>query len=90
MLNTMNTVVCCILFIVLFFKMAQRVAEHRAAVIALNHAGKKSGEIFKTLQVLGISCMFVYQTLAGYRETGSMKDWPRSSLHVICVHNKSM
>ncbi len=73
----MNTVVRHMLYVfVLFLKMAQGVEEHRAAVIVLHRIGKKSGEIFKTLQSLGISCTFVYQTLAQYRETGSTKARP--------------
>ncbi len=66
----MNIAVCHMLYVfVLFFKMVQRVEEHRAAVIALHHVGKKSDEI---------SRMFVYQTLARYRESSSTKDQPRS------------
>ncbi len=79
MLNTMNTIVCGILYMfVLFFKMVQEVEEHQATVTALHHIGKKSGEIFKTFQGPGILCMFVYQPLAQYTETGSMKDRPCS------------
>ncbi len=75
MLNTMNTVVHHVLYVfVLFFKMAQGVMEHRTDIMALHRVGKKSGEIFKTLQGLGVSCMFVYRTLARYGESGSTKD----------------
>ncbi len=77
MLNTMNTVVHRMLYVfVLSFKIAQGVEEHRAAVIALHHVWKKFGEIFRTLQGLGISRMFVYWALAWYRETGRTKDRP--------------
>ncbi len=88
MLDTMNTVVRCMLNVfILFFKMVQGVEEHRAAVITLHHVGKKSGEIFKTLQGLCISHIFVYQTLAWCRETGSMKDQPHSG-HLRDIHTQ--
>ncbi len=75
----LNTIVRCLLYVfVRFFKMAEGVEKHWAAVIDSHHDGKKSGGIFKTLLGFSISCMFVYQTLARYRETGSTKDRPRS------------
>ncbi len=97
MLNTMNTVVRHMLYVfVLFFKMVQRLEEHRAAIITLYRIGKKSGELFKTLQGLGISHMLVYQALGWYKETGSTKYRPRSShprdirtqkrIHAVCEH----
>ncbi len=88
----MNTVVRLMLYMfVHFFKMVRRVEEHRAAVIALYRIGKKSGEIFKTLQDLDISHMFIYQTLARYREIGSTKDQPHGGHYVIFINkNKFM
>ncbi len=88
MMNMMNTEVCSMLYVfVLFFKMAQGVEEHRTAIIALPRIGMKSGEIFKTFQGLSVSCMFVYQTLALYRESGSPKGRPGSDRpRVIFIH----
>lgn len=52
--------------------------ENRIAVIALHKCNMKKGDIFKTLQPLGISRMFVYRCINLFEETGDIKDRQRS------------
>ena len=43
--------------------------ENRIAVIALHKVGMEPSKIFKSLQRLGISQMFVYRTINRFAET---------------------
>lgn len=52
--------------------------ENRIAVIALHKCEMKKSDIFKTLQPLGISRMFVYRCIKLYEETKDIKDRPRT------------
>lgn len=52
--------------------------ENRVAVIALHKCGFEKSAIFKTLQPLGISRMFVYRAVKLFEETGGIDDRPRS------------
>lgn len=52
--------------------------ENRIAVIALHKCGYERGDIFKMLQPLQISRMFVYRAVKLFEDTGGVRDRQRS------------
>ena len=52
--------------------------ENRIVVIGLKKCGMETGDIFRTLQPLGVSRSFVYRAVKLFGDTGGVADRPRS------------